>query len=744
MQKSLRALLVVAAAAVIGLVVRDYVGSRGSPLPIPLDALPTLAEDMDARSLGWRWTQSTGDSTRIEVSAAGFVQGADGRETVLRSVVLKIFHDESGNRDRIESAEMRMLASGELYSEGETIIALGVSDREGTDPVVARTAGVIFEPSQSRARTDRPVRYEFQDGYGTSHGADYDAGAGTLRMLSEVRLHRLGSGFEAASALQAGGLLYREGEARIDLSGGVSVRQGGRWMECETATLWLEDGRVTRVDGAGSVGGERTSGRETAFSAPRVEAGFGPEGGLSVVRGRGGTQFESLESGQRVEVRGDAVDLHYASDSGGGRSRLRTVHARESAHAGMHVAGSGLKTTVRSDELMLEMRPGSAEIDRVETLHRGTLSQSRVDGTGPRRTLEADRIRLAHAGDARTLGLLATGAASLVQASGEPGGPALRSWSERLEAEFDQETSGISRIRQRGMFRFEEGPVGQGPPRRGSAGEAVIDLDSGQITLTGSAAVSDGESRISADRIDLDRESGRLAGRGSVAAHFAPAAEGAEKPLPTGLFAGHEPLYAAADELESDPERAMIEYRGGARLWQGGSRIDADLIAVDSDALAVRASGSLTASWVDAEDSGRDRPERSEIAAAEMIYEESSGEAVFSGGVDFRRGGMRALSDELRTSLGGASKDRAASAVATGGVRIVALAAGAGTRGFGDRAEFRLTDSEVTLTGGPARILAPDGSETRGGRLTFRAAGDSLQVLGRGAERAYTYRPASE
>ena len=82
------------------------------------------------------------------------------------------------------------------------------------------------------------------------------------------------------------------------------------------------------------------------------------------------------------------------------------------------------------------------------------------------------------------------------------------------------------------------------------------------------------------------------------------------------------------------------------------------------------------------------------------------------------------------------------SAVATGAVRIVALAAG--TRGFADRAEFRLADSEVTLTGAPARILAPDGSETRGGRLTFRAAGDSLQVLGRGAERAYTNRPASE
>ena len=723
---------------------RDYLTSRGSSLQVPLDRLPTLSEEIGAQSQGWRWTQSTGDSTRIEVSAGGFEQGADGQETVLRSVVLKLFHEESGKRDRVDSAEMRMLAGGELFSEGKTIITLGISDASGAEPVVAHATGVTFQPSHGSARTDSPVRYEFKDGRGSSTGAHYDASTGTLRMLSDVRLERFGRGSGTPSTVEAAGLLYQEGMARIDLTGGVSVRQGGRQMVCESAILWLAQGRVAQVDGVGARGGERTLGRTTAFSAPQVEAAFGSEGELLRVQGRGETRFESTESGQRVIVQGQAVDMRFDAGPESGASWLRTVQATDSARAGMQAEGSGTRTTVLSDELVLGMRPGSGEIERVETLQRGMLRQDPVSGSGPRRTLEADRIHLVYGEGSQVRHLEASGAASLAQMSGEPGEPVLRTWSNSLRAELDSATSEIHQVRQGGMFRFEEVHDGSPPARHGSADEAVFGLGGGQITLEGSAVAYAGGTWVSADQIVMDRQSGRLIGRGSVAVHISPGDGGSAKPAATGLFAGQEPLYATANALESDPESDSIEYRGAARLWQGTSRIDADFISAGGDPAALRARGSVTASWTDQGASGSPQAELSEVAADEMVYEEFTGEAVFRRSVDFRRGGMRALSDELRTSMGAASGGRPASAVATGNVRILTLVGDAGTRASGDRAEFLLADSEVTLTGSPARILGPGEGETRGGRLTFRATDDSLQVLGRGAERAYTYRPASQ
>ena len=126
-----------------------------------------------------------------------------------------------------------------------------------------------------------------------------------------------------------------------------------------------------------------------------------------------------------------------------------------------------------------------------------------------------------------------------------------------------------------------------------------------------------------------------------------------------------------------------------------------------------------------------------------MRYEAQAGVARFEGAVDFRRQGMRVLADELQTALGAGGEDAEPRAVAAGSVRIADPPDGSGHRAFGDRAEFDTAASEVVLTGQPAKILMPDGTESEGGSLTYRIAGDRLLVLGRRAERAYTYRPAS-
>ena len=722
----------------MALVVRDYVDSSNSASGLSPDPLPVLPKEIAAQSHSWRWTQTTGDSTHIEVSAEDFAQASDGLETDLRGVVLKIFREDTGTYDLVKSPAMRMLADGNLYSDGETVISIGLAAEGDSRPqVVVSSSGVTFQPDANSARTERPVRYEFDGGAGHSSGAVYDAGSGTLEMLSQVELERFSTDAAPSAKIRAGSLRYSEQAARIELKGGSRLVRGSQWLECRESSFDMVDGSVRHVECVQARGGELAVNREVLFSAPFSECDFGSKGELLRVRGRGGTTLESAGTEQELEISSRVVELRYEPDPATGRSQLRQIEARGSAEARMDSARGNLLSSLESEALLLHIRPESSQIERVETLARGRLRQVAESSTGPTRILDAGRIRL-HYGDSGAVeSLAANGSASLVQRSGEPGASDLRTWSEELQAAFDPATSEISGFRQSGAFRFEE----QG--RRGAAVEARFDPQGGRLELDGNASVSGDGSEVAAQRIILNRESGRLEAQGEVIGSLAPRGGEGDEAVPAGLFAGEGAVFLAAGSLTSDAERGILECREVARLWQGASRIDADTITIDQANRGVVASGSVWATWVADEPDPTGQPSLSTVRSARMAYEEQDGQARFVGAVEFRRQGMRVLSEKLQTALGDDGSASERRAVAEGAVRIAQDAGGFGHRGFADLAEFDLADSEVFLSGRPARIEAADGTRSEGSSLTYRVSGDSLQVLGDGATRAYTYRPAS-
>ena len=735
----MRYLLLLAALAIIVFVLRDFSGSRASDARGLSQALPVLPEEVAAQSRSWRWTQTTGDSTHIEVSADDFARGSDGRQTDLRGVVLRIFHEDSAKHDRVESAAMRMLDDGTLYSESETVIALGVADSGALDPeVVVTTSGVTFDPSTNSARTNRMVRYRFDQGEGSSLGAVYDAGSETLQLLAKVELDHFGaSPGGLRTTILADSARYTEQGARIELAGGARVEQGPLWLECETAVVWLSDGRATRIESADSTGGEDSAGRTTRFAAPSMESEFGSAGELLRIRGAGGTRFESSDDSSDVEVSGDSVDLAYESGPLTGESLLHLIEARGNASARMNATAEGLKNTIESEALRMRMRTGSSEIDQVETLQRGRLKQVSAGEGGVRRELNAGMIRVRYREGNQVDTLAASGNASMVQESAEEGATVLRTWSDLLEASFDPETASIAQLRQAGAFRFEEGE------RKGSAVEARFDPGGGAFQLEGEAWVSGDGTSVSANSIALDRASGRLVAKQAVSVSVAQSNSGGDEALPAGLFGAQEPVYATADSMVSDPQNGTVEYRGSARIWQHQNRIDADAISIEDSPMMLRASGNVSTAWTERGADPEDGNEAVSVRSARMRYEEAAGEAIFLGSVDFRRVRMRMLADELRTSLGPAEEGASQTAVATGTVRIAELQSGGGVRGFGDWAEFRPAESMVVLSGGPARIVGLDGREVRGVELTLGFSGDTLHVLGHDAERAYTYLPPS-
>ena len=737
MRKSLRSLLLAAALVLVVLVVGDYLGSAGLGPRAEPRSLPVLPEDVAAQSSSWRWTQSTGDSTHIEVSAEDFEQDSDGLGTDLRDVTVKIFHDASGKFDRVDSAAMRMLADGDLYSEGETVIRLGVpvSGMSGR-PVEVTTSGVTFRPSGSSARTERSVRYEFDGGRGTSVGAVYDAGSGTLELLSAVAIERDGTGAGTPPVtIRAGGLRYREAGGRIDLVNGATIRQGARWLECSEAVVHLQAGRMRQALCSDSRGGEVLDSREARVSAPELEADFGATGELIEVKGTGGAGLESVGEEQGLDVKGDVVHLRYEPGDRPGTSHLRHVEAHGAARASMGQDAAAPHYSIASSGILLRLEPESSLIEEVETLDWGTLRQSGGNAAVPSRTLQAGRILLKYAGGGIE-SLSATSGTELVQSATAEDRGELRTWSDSLGASFDPVTAEIAALHQTGAFRFEESD------RAGRADEAKFQPTGGLLDLSGDASVVAAGSSVLADRIVVDRDSGRLEAWGGVIGSMVSesGAEGGDA-VPAGLFGGGEPLFLAAGRLLSDPDDQIVTYREGARLWQGHNRIDAATITIRHPDRQFEAVGEVAATWLDAGD-GAGHEDFVSVRSERMLHREGVQGTRFSGAVDFRRGPMRVLADDLRTRLGSSGGRAERRLEAEGSVRIAQESAGGALRGSGNRAEFDLAESAIVLEGDPARIAAPDGTLTEGVRLTYRATGDSLHVSGRGAQRAYSYRPA--
>lgn len=333
--------------------------------------------------------------------------------------------------------------------------------------------------------------------------------------------------------------------------------------------------------------------------------------------------------------------------------------------------------------------------------------------------------------------LTARSGAQLLQRPSDQAAPDLRTWSTTLDAQFDPVTSKIAELRQAGEFGFEEGA------RQGKANSAFFEPDGGLLELQGQAQVSSEGGNLSARRIVLDRASGRVDAIGAVTGFLVQDQDAAEQSGSVGIFADQEPVFLAAGALANDPESQTLEYRDGARLWQGASRIDADSIVVNQASNRISASDNVEAVWSESDAQGQESSSLSIVRSSQMRYQARTGIARFEGAVDFRRQGMRVLADELQTALGQGEEDSETRAIAKGSVRIADPPDGSGHRAFGDQAEFDTAASEVVLTGQPAKIVMPDGTESEGGSLTYRIAGDRLLVLGQGAERTYTYRPVS-
>lgn len=733
--RALRYLLLLGAAVIAFLAYRDYQEARGIRGSAPTVSPETLERGLNSRSSRWQWEQSTGEASRLMVSAEGFSQGRDDGAIELQGVELRISREASGTVDliRTEKAIFNVDAN-QLASQAETFITLGIDAESGDeeDPSLTRiiAAEAVFDTRTGAAQTTSATRYFFEGGEARSTGSFYDSARGQFEMQSNVEVDRFpASPGGQTTHIQAGSLVYDENADRVDLRGGVSMDRAGRRVDAEAATVHLEDGKLRTILAANATGGDVSEARQTTFKTPNLEAYYDSEQRLEKVVGQGPSELLADSATSSVRAAGRRIELRYQADPEGGDSLLNEALLNGDAQVDARPKSAGeARRQVTSEAIRLEMRAGGQEIELLETLEPGHVELTPV-GPGAKRTLDAYRVRALYGARSRLERLEGRGDVRLE--SVPPAGPALHSWSDLLDAELSPQSGELTSLVQRGKFRFEQGE------RSGSAESAVWDPSSQRLTMEGKSKIRDEAGLIDAHKIVLIEGGGKIEAQGSVSSIFDDDSKASQSEA--GLFQQGRPVYATASQMQSDSETGVVVYEGEARLWQGRNRIQADRIRIDRQARTLEAEGQVV-SLLEEVREGATEPSMVTVTAQRLRYDESARRATYQGGVLLKRTEMLVHADQLVARLSPADADGGAgleSAEAEGGVRIEAIEGG--RRAEAHTAQLTEDQQTVILRGAPARAWNEVGEETRGAQLTWSSGNDSLRVSG-GDDRAYTFR----
>jgi lipopolysaccharide export system protein LptA len=300
-----------------------------------------------------------------------------------------------------------------------------------------------------------------------------------------------------------------------------------------------------------------------------------------------------------------------------------------------------------------------------------------------------------------------------------------RGQAQRGELGFDAEGR-AQNVTLDGNVRMESGS------RRGEAARA-LEIDArGVWLLTGdparSARVESGGSRLSADRIEIDRTRDQVRGEGKARAVFAPERGRADRSVP---FLGDpkQPTYGRGDRVVLDDGNQTTSLSGSASLWQEESSLFADDITLSGKDRTLTATGGVRAVMAPSGTRGggptaRDRA-ASAVTAGRLVYRDDDRIARFDGGVAMTRG----------------SGWRAAGAASTifldkgGDVDCVEMSGNVqlSDRAFGRSATAeKLVDypkpGKTILWGSPARVSGAGGNQVAGGILTIADRGRSVEV----------------
>ena len=613
-----------------------------------IDLPQRLAKEIQQESLNFDYTHSFGAHSKFRIHAAKAIQ-LKNDHIDLQGVEIDLYGEDGTQADRIKGdefeydekrgvatakgpVEMLLTRPPAQAGKGKTPArphtAKDMANQTGQ--VEVKTSGVAFDRNTGVVTTAERVKFVVTQGSGSAVGASYDAESGHLTLMQavdvttyrgqdEVRIHAQHAEFDRGALLcqlRAAALEYRSGEAHA----------------VEARIVFRDDGSAVRLDATG--GFQLTTAAGGRLASPTAAIEFDAHNQPQHGHLEGGVTIDSAQAGNTVHGVSPSAELDFNA-----QGQLRHAHLErgvtfESDEASTRAAGPlfAVSRTWRSPVADLDFRTaetaGQAQLEL--TAIRGTggvtiTSESRRGATAPvPAKMQATEMTGTFGSGSALRTLLGTGDAELEETTAT--GSLETASGDRLLVNFAppaQNREQGSRNREPGSVQsqvskprtqatsapdvqtaeldghvvlFEQPAAKPGaqpqPPLRATAGKAMYESTGEWLHLTGNAPagngprIVDGGLELTAETVDVSRQSGDAFAHGNVKATWnggASNAAGNQSGVPkgSGALGGNGPAHVIAAEAHINQSTGEAAFRGHARLWQQANSIAAPEIVLN-------------------------------------------------------------------------------------------------------------------------------------------------------------------
>lgn len=720
---------------------------------------PMLPTEISGMREKFKLTRTEGGQNKWEITADKVSQEKDSSQTHMEQVTLKIYNKTADKYGLVKSANAEFEQNAKrLFSEGEVEITLGVpTEGQPARPLVnIKSSGVTFDVQASKATTDRPASFTFENGTGHSVGASYDANTRELHLQHDAEIDTKPPGPHAKlMKIQAGEVIYKEAESRIWLNEWARLTRENTIVNAASGIIQLQDDRhIRQIDAANAHGTDEYPKRKLEYAAGELRVTYNDEGEVDHISGKTNARLVATSAGSETKMTSDFVDLTFetlnnesvltkAVGIGNARIESEPVAATDGKLPETHV--------ITSQSVVVRMRLGGREIETVETLAPGRLDFIPNLPIQKPRHLDAQHMVMIYGPRNQIQSFRATGAQTESQPSAEERAkkPAIsKTRSKEMSADFDTKGQ-MKHMEQWGDFAYEDGD------RKATANRATMDGDNNVMTLETAARMWDATGATSADHIRIDQKSGDFSAVGHVSSSRQPD----KKNSPSGLLSADQPVEAMAERMNSTNHNRLLQYQEHVVMWQGGDRVTADSAQIDREKRMLSVKGHVVTQFLEKKSEsspaeGRDKIDAAApmfvvVTAADLVYTDQDRLAHYTGDVVLTRPGLQVKADELRAVLAesksGDKKDsseeepsRLEKAFADGHVEIVQTATDRTRTGKSDHAEYYTGDERIILRGGQPQMVDSKKGYTRGSELTYFVNDERLLVSGGGPKERAT------
>ncbi len=710
-------------------------------------------------------------------------------------------------------------------TKGRVIDEVGASTGSAGQ-IDVKTSGVIFDRNSGLVTTAQRVDFSTGQGSGSATGASYDSQSGhlTLEQAVELTTNRGGDAVE----IHAQHAELNRGAQTCMLMNASAGYRGGRADATEARIQFRADGSAERLDAQGGFTVATSNGGHLA--APVAWMDFDEHNQPRLGHMEGGVTMDSTKEGRTVHGTSPTAELKFGAGGELTSAHLERGVEMRSEDTNEESPGQGalrVRRTWRSPILDVNFRAaqgaakGQLEVDSMRGSGGVTITSQtqRGNAAATPSTMAADEVTGIFGAGSVLRSVSGLGHAEIDETTAA--GARQSATGDRLDAEFDQGRDQGSGIReQKGSDRENKGareqrgerngargtgatgvqsaeldgnvvlleqpaqkPGAQAqPPLRATGGKAVYESKGEWVHLTMSPRVQDGGMELTADRVDVSRQSGEAFARGDVKATWLDAGEPAgtapgDAGQAEGALGGKGPAHVVAAEAQLSQTTGEATFRGHARLWQEANFVSGPVIVLNHHLQTLVARSSDPAEPVRVvmlgasppgagrggvkaqnQDAGGN-PNNSSPAASvirvrggDFRYSDAERRAVMHGGalgaVIAETGSATSSSDAVEmllmppASRGGTGGTQAQTGgalaqvdrmKATGHVVLTIE----GRRGTGEQLVYSGATGEYVLTGSagaPPKLSDPERGTVTGEALIFNSRDDRVRIEGGGRE----------